>query len=66
MTELTGGPIRLLVGQVEHTVHTQYIPKYGMVCYSIEYCSVHRGIPTRATGGGGRASWLAWELRADA
>ena len=22
------------------------IPKYGMVCYSIEYCSVHRGIAT--------------------
>ena len=52
MTKVTGGPLRLVVvGQVEHTIHSQYIPKYGMVCYSIEYCSVHRSIATQATRG---------------
>ena len=66
MTKVTGGLIRLVVGQVEHTIHSQYIPKYGMVCYSIEYCSVHRGIATQATrGAAALAGWRgSWERNA--
>ena len=38
-----------MVGQVEHTIQSLYIPKYGMVCYCIKY-KVY-SIVTQATRG---------------